>query len=61
VFASHAAAQTTLELDRIGVQQHRDYLRLQPFEQIDTQASNLIVTLSDLCSQAMPATTCDFS
>jgi YD repeat-containing protein len=48
LLASHAAAQTTLELDRIGVQQHRDYLRLQPFEQIDTQASNLIITLSDL-------------
>ena len=48
LFASHAAAQTTLELDRIGLQHHRDYLRLQPFEQIDTQASNLIVTLSDL-------------
>src|SRR4026208_725489 len=46
--ASRAAAQTTLELDRIGVQQHRDYLRLQPFEQVDTQASNLIITLSDL-------------
>jgi YD repeat-containing protein len=48
LLASGAAAQTTLELDRIGVQQHRDYLRLQPFEQIDTQASNLIITLSDL-------------
>ena len=48
LFASRAAAQATLELDRIGVQQHRDYLRLQPFEQIDTQASNLIITLSDL-------------
>src|SRR4029453_7881600 len=45
---SSAVAQTTLELDRLGVQQHRDYLRLQPFEQIDTQASNLIVTLADL-------------
>src|SRR4026209_1071939 len=48
LLASRAAAQTTLELDRIGVQQHRDYLRLQPFEQVDTQASNLIITLSDL-------------
>jgi YD repeat-containing protein len=48
LLASRAAAQTTLELDRIGVQQHRDYLRLQPFEQIDTQASNLIITLTDL-------------
>src|SRR5678815_767435 len=48
LFASHAAAQTTLELDRIGLQQHRDYLRLQPFEQIDTQSSNLIITLNDL-------------
>src|SRR5215510_9026332 len=48
LFASQAAGQTTLELDRIGVQQHRDYLRLQPFEQIDTQASNLILTLTDL-------------
>ena len=46
--ASRAGAQTTLELDRIGVQQHRDYLRLQPFEQIDTQSSNLIITLTDL-------------
>src|SRR6185369_7283321 len=48
LIASRAAAQTEFELDRIGVQQHRDYLRLQPFEQIDTQASNLIITLSDL-------------
>jgi len=48
LLASRAAAQTTLELDRIGVQQHRDYLRLQPFEQIDTQANNLIITLTDL-------------
>jgi YD repeat-containing protein len=48
LLASRAAAQTTLELDRLGVQQHRDYLRLQPFEQIDTQASNLIITLTDL-------------
>ena len=48
LFESHAAAQTTLELDRIGIQQHRDYLHLQPFEQIDTQASNLIITLTDL-------------
>ena len=48
LFASHVTAQTTLELDRLGVQQHRDYLRLQPFEQIDTQASNLILTLTDL-------------
>ena len=48
LFASPVTAQTTLELDRIGVQQHRDYLRLQPFEQIDTQASNLILTLTDL-------------
>src|SRR4029453_5645631 len=48
LLASRAVAQTTLELDRLGVQQHRDYLRLQPFEQIDTQASNLIVTLADL-------------
>src|SRR5262245_62375663 len=46
--ASRTGAQTTLELDRIGVQQHRDYLRLQPFEEIDTQASNLILTLTDL-------------
>ena len=46
--ASRAAAQTVLELDRIGAQQHRDYLRLQPFEQIDTQSSNLIITLNDL-------------
>ena len=48
LFESRAAAQATFELDRIGIQQHRDYLRLQPFEQIDTQASNLIITLSDL-------------
>ena len=48
LIASRVAAQTTLELDRIGVQQHRDYLRLQPFEQIDTQGSNLIITLTDL-------------
>ena len=48
LLASRSVAQTTLELDRIGVQQHRDYLRLQPFEQIDTQASNLIITLTDL-------------
>jgi len=48
LFESSAGAQTTLELDRIGIRQHRDYLRLQPFEQIDTQASNLIITLNDL-------------
>src|SRR5215475_4934715 len=48
LFASRTGAQTTLELDRIGVQQHRDYLHLQAFEQIDTQASNLIITLTDL-------------
>src|SRR5262245_36373905 len=46
--ASRAAGQTMLELGRIGVHQHRDYLRLQAFEQIDTQSSNLIITLSDL-------------
>jgi len=48
LLASRAAAQTVLELDRIGAQEHRDYLRLQPFEQIDTQSSNLIITLNDL-------------
>src|SRR5678815_6158034 len=48
LIASRAAAQTTFELDRIGAQAHRDYLRLQPFEQIDTQGSNLLIRLTDL-------------
>src|SRR5215470_8674648 len=46
--ASRLDAQTTLEFDRIGLQQHRDYLRLQPFEQLDTQSGNVILTLTDL-------------
>src|SRR6476659_2997896 len=45
---THASAQTPLEVDRVGIQQHRDYLRLQPFEQIDTGSSNLILTLPQL-------------
>src|SRR5215217_1424515 len=48
LLASRAAGQTTFEVDRIGAQQHRDYLRLQPFEQIDTQGSNLVLALTDL-------------
>jgi YD repeat-containing protein len=45
---AHASAQTPLEVDRVGIQQHRDYLRLQPFEQVDTGSSNLILTLPQL-------------
>src|SRR4029078_9352370 len=48
LFASHVTAQTTLELDRLGVHHHRDYLRLPPFEQIHTPARHLILTLTDL-------------
>src|SRR5512132_4252991 len=48
LLAVSGAIGQTLELDRIGAQQHRDYLRLLPFEQIDTQGSNLIITLTDL-------------
>ena len=46
--ATNAAGQTTLEFDRVGVQQHRDYLGLLPFEQLDTQSGNIILTFSDL-------------
>jgi len=42
---TRASAQTRLEVDRVGVQQHRDYLRLQPFEQVVTASGNLILTL----------------
>ena len=43
-----AHAQETLEFDRVGVQRHRDYLRLLPFEQLDTQSGNILLTFSDL-------------
>ena len=42
------AAQTTLEFDRVGVQPHRDYLHLLPFEQLDTQTGNILLTLAVL-------------
>jgi hypothetical protein len=40
---THAQAQT--EFDRVGLQPNRDYLALQPFEHLDTQSGNVIITL----------------
>src|SRR4051812_1823494 len=48
VRATGACGQSVFEPDRIGLQHHRDYLRLQPFEQLDTQSSNLVLTLPQL-------------
>jgi hypothetical protein len=44
---SIAAAQTAppIEPDLIGVQPHRDYLRLLPFEHLDTMTGNIILNL----------------
>ena len=46
--ATPAAAQSTLEIDRVGVQPNRDYLGLQPFEHLDTQSGNITLTMTDL-------------
>src|SRR5215216_2667999 len=44
--ADVARAQTApTEFDRIGVQANRDYLNLLPFERIDTQSGNVIITI----------------
>jgi YD repeat-containing protein len=46
--ATPVAAQSTLELDRVGAQPNRDYLGLQPFERLDTQSGNISLTMTDL-------------
>src|SRR6185503_11229735 len=33
------------QFDRVGVQPNRDYLQLQPFERLDTQTGNVILTI----------------
>lgn len=40
-----ARAQAPTEFQRVGLQPNRDYLRLQPFEHLDTESGNVIVTL----------------
>jgi hypothetical protein len=50
LLAGDAAAQTTPppEWERTGFQPNRDYLRLLPFERLDTQTGNAILTLPQL-------------
>jgi len=36
---------TTTEFDRVGEQPNRDYLKLQPFERLDSLSGNVVVTL----------------
>ena len=48
--ADTASAQTSAppEWERIGAQPNRDYLQLLPFEHLDTQSGNVILTLPQL-------------
>jgi YD repeat-containing protein len=55
-----AHAQVPSELERIGVQLHRDYLRLQPFELLDTQSGNVILTIPVLTLPGNAGRTLDF-
>jgi YD repeat-containing protein len=55
-----ANAQAPSEFERIGVQLHRDYLRLQPFELLDTQSGNVILTIPMLSLPGNAGRSLDF-
>ena len=55
-----ANAQAPPEFERIGVQLHRDYLRLQPFELLDTQSGNIMLTIPMLSLPGNAGRTLDF-